>query len=395
MKKICFIADSVFKAGGMQRVTAVIAEELTKYYDVTIVSLEDPEEKDLKMFNLEDYPIKFVFTNFPELEGWKRISYSIYSYLYKNILPKTAWTSDMYAHSSFPRERREAVVKVLKEGNFDAIIAVNSYLSMRLATIKKDLGGVKAIGWIYNSFKAFLREASPYLGTELKYHYGRQLQKLDETVLLYLQDSEMYYHAYGFSPFVIPNPLTIKPGQPANAKNRRFLAIGKLEPKHKGFDILIKAFDKFAQTNQDWYLDIVGDGPERDNLNKMIENRYLSRRVKIHPWTENIQMFYSQASVYVSSSRWKDFGLVLVQAMAHGLPVISSDLPSSKEILGDFGMYFKNGDIDELAKRLDDATYMDWQTKSEEALMLAQRFDVNVIAEQWKTLIERDEQRKG
>ena len=127
----------------------------------------------------------------------------------------------------------------------------------------------------------------------------------------------------------------------------------------------------------------------------MIENRYLSRRVKIHPWTENIQMFYSQASVYVSSSRWKDFGLVLVQAMAHGLPVISSDLPSSKEILGDFGIYFKNGDVDELAQRLEDATYMDWQPKSDEALMLAQRFNVSVIAEQWKTLIDRDEQRKG
>ena len=104
-------------------------------------------------------------------------------------------------------------------------------------------------------------------------------------------------------------------------------------------------------------------------------------------------MFYSQASVYVSSSRWKDFGLVLVQAMAHGLPVISSDLPSSKEILGDFGIYFKNGDVDELAQKLEDATYMEWQPKSDEALMLAQRFDVKVIAEQWKTLIERDEQR--
>ena len=395
MKKICFITDSVFKDGGMQRVTAVIAEELTKSYDVTIVSLEDPQQKDLKMFNLENYPIKFVFTHFPELGKWKRISYDVYNYLYKNILPKTAWTSDLFAHSSFPKERREMMVKVLKEGNYDAIIAVNSYLSMRLATIKRDLDGVKAIGWIYNSFNAFLREASPYLGTELKYHYGRQLQKLDETVLLYLQDSEMYYHAYGFSPFVIPNPLTIKPGKPANAKNRRFLTIGRLTPHHKGFDLLIKAFDKFAQHNQDWYLDIVGDGPEKENLNKMIENRYLSRRVKIHPWTENIQMYYSQASVYVSSSRWKDFGLVLVQAMAHGLPVISSDLPSSKEILGDFGMYFKNGDVDELAKKLDDATYMEWQPKSDEALMLAQRFDVSVIAEQWKVLIEKDEQRNG
>ena len=395
MKKICFIADSIFKAGGMQRVTAVIAEELTKYYDVTIVTFEDSQEKDLKMYDLDHYPIKFVFSHFPELGGWKRISYNVYDYLYKNILPKRPWSSDLYAHSSFPRERREAVVKVLKEGEYDAIIAVNSYLSMRLATIKKDLGKVKAIGWIYNSFNAFLREASPYLGTELKYHYGRQLQKLDETVLLYLQDSEMYYHAYGFSPFVIPNPLTIKPGQPASAKNRRFIAVGRLEPKHKGFDLLIKAFDKFAQHNQDWFLDIVGDGPEKDALNKMIENRYLSRRVKIHPWTENIQMFYSQASVYVSSSRWKDFGLVLVQAMAHGLPVISSDLPSSKEILGDFGIYFKNGDVDELAQRLEDATYMDWQPKSDEALMLAQRFNVSVIAEQWKTLIDRDEQRNS
>ena len=376
MKKICFIADSIFKSSGKQRVTAVIAEELTKYYDVTIVTFEDPEQQDLRMYDLQNYPIKF-------------------NYLYKNLLPKTAATSDLYAHSSFPRQKREAVVKVLKEGNYDVIIAVNAYLSMRLATIKKDLGNVKAIGWIYNSFNAFIREGSPYLGTELKYHYGRQLQKLDETVLLYLQDSEMYYHAYGFSPFVIPNPLTIKPGAPASAKNKRFLAIGRLVPQHKGFDLLIKAFDKFAQHNQDWYLDIVGDGPEKDALNKMIDNRYLSRRVKIHPYTENIQMFYSQASVYVSSSRWKDFGLVLVQAMAHGLPVISSDLPSSKEILGDFGMYFKNGDVDDLAKKLEDATYMDWQPKSNEALMLAQRFNVSVIAEQWKTLIESDGQRKG
>ena len=378
----------------MQRVTAVIAEELSKQYDVTIVSFEEPEQEDLSMYGLKDYPVKIVFTHFRKTEKWKSMLYNAYSYLYKNALPKTAITSDLYAHSSFPREMREAVVKILKEGQFDTIIAVNSYLSMRLATIKRDLGGVKAIGWIYNSFNAFLREGSPYLGTELKYHYGRQLQKLDETVLLYLQDSEMYYHAYGFSPFVIPNPLTIKPGAPAIGKNKRFLAVGRLTPKHKGFDLLIKAFDKFAQRNSDWYLDIVGDGPEKEALNKMIENRYLTKRIKIHPFTENIQMFYSQASIYVSSSRWKDFGLVLVQAMAHGLPVISSDLPSSKEILGDFGMYFKNGNVDDLAQRLEDATHMEWQLKSNEAIMIAQRFNANVIAEQWKTLIESDGQRK-
>jgi LEA14-like dessication related protein len=43
---------------------------------------------------------------------------------------------------------------------------------------------------------------------------------------------------------------------------------------------------------------------------------------------------------------------------------------------------------------MEEATYMEWQPKSDEAIMLAQRFDVKVIAEQWKTLIESDGQRK-
>ena len=82
------------------------------------------------------------------------------------------------------------------------------------------------------------------------------------------------------------------------------------------------------------------------------------------------------------------YALVLVEAMAHGLPIVTSDLPVSKEILGDFGLYFKNGDIEELAQRLEDATKIDWQAKSKEALTIAQRFDIKNIIKQWKQLIE-------
>ena len=92
--------------------------------------------------------------------------------------------------------------------------------------------------------------------------------------------------------------------------------------------------------------------------------------------------------MYVLSSRWEGFGLVLVEAMAHGLPVVSSDLPTSLEIMGDFGIYFKNGDISDLANRLEEATHIDWQKKSKEAIQIAHKFDITHITEQWKALLE-------
>ena len=75
--------------------------------------------------------------------------------------------------------------------------------------------------------------------------------------------------------------------------------------------------------------------------------------------------------------------------MAHGLPIISSDLPTSKEIMGDFGLYFKNGDIEALAHCLNEATKIDWKIKSKEALTIAKNYDVKNIIEQWKGIIEQ------
>ena len=108
----------------------------------------------------------------------------------------------------------------------------------------------------------------------------------------------------------------------------------------------------------------------------------------IHPFTNHIQDYYSHAQVYVLSSRWEGMPLVLVEAMSHGLPIVTSDLPVSQEILGDFGLYFENENIEDLAQRLEDATHLDWKAKSQEALKIAQRFDIHPIVEQWKQLLE-------
>lgn len=389
MKKICFLVDSIFTIGGVQRVTAVIAEALAKDYDVTIVTFDNPEKKDLSLYQLADFPIKYQFISYPDISPTKNKLCKAYSYLYRKILPKFGLTSDLYAHSSFPKERQNVLIKVLQDGGYDTVIGVHAFLAIRLATIKKKLGNTKTIAWIHNSFEALLKEGSPYLGTELKYHYGRQLQKLDETVVLYQQDAKIYLKAFGFKPSTIYNPLTLKPGPRSDGQQKKYLAVGRFSPKHKGFDLLIQAFASFAQKNQEWTLDIVGDGPEKDQLTRMIIENGLETRVRLHPFTNEIQAYYSSASVYVLSSRWEGMPLVLVEAMSHGLPIIASDIPTCQEILGDFGLFFKNGDIRELAQRLEDATHLDWQKKSDEAIKIAQRFNVNEIAEQWKKLLER------
>lgn len=389
MKKLCFLVDSIFTVGGVQRVTAVIAGALSKNYDVTIVTFDGPEKKDLSMYQLGDYHLHYQFISYPSISPTKNKLCKAYSYLYRKILPKCGLTSDLYAYSSFPKERRGVLIKVLQRGQFDVVIGVHAFLAIRLATIKKELRGTKAIGWIHNSFDALLREGSPYLGTELKYHYGRQLQKLDDVVVLYQQDAEMYQQTFGFMPTSIYNPLTLKPGPRSDGQQKRFLAVGRFSPKHKGFDLLIQAFALFAKKNQAWQLDIVGDGAEKELLTKMIINNKLENRITLHPFTNEIQKFYSSASVYVLSSRWEGMPLVLVEAMSHGLPIIASDIPTCQEVLGDFGLFFKNGDIQELAQRLEDATHLDWQKKSDEAITIAQRFDINQIAGQWKVLIER------
>lgn len=384
-KKICFLIDSIFSFGGVQRVTAVIAKELSTNYDVTIVTFDKPEQKDTTLYGLEEAEIHYCFFDYPTTSKWKNYYCKAYSYIYRKWLPQSKYTSKLYSHSSFPSEKRNALANELQHGHFDAIIGVHAPLAVRLGACRKQLGNTKLIGWIHNSYEALFGEKSTYIGPELKKHYEFQLETLDATVVLCQYDAKQYY----FPTKVIYNPLTLIPGEKSKGTSKRFLAVGRFSHLHKGFDLLIEAFHLFAENNKEWTLDIVGEGPEEPMYRQLIKKYKLEDRITIHPFTNHIQQYYSEAQVYVLSSRWEGFGLVLVEAMAHRLPVISSNLPTSKEIMGDFGLYFSNGDVNGLARQMEEATKMDWQTKSEQALQIAARFNIETIINQWKQLIDQ------
>lgn len=382
MKKICFFVDSIFSIGGVQRVTAVIAKALASDYDVAIVTFDEPSKEDTSMYDLQTAPIQYRFFKYPQVSKWKNFCCKAYSAMYRKVLPQIKVTSNWYAHSSFPSELREALAQEIK--GFDIVVGVHAPLAIRLASCKPLLGNTKLIGWIHNSYEALFGEHSRYIGPELRKHYEFQLQKLHHTIVLCQYDAQQYH----IPTDVIYNPLTLEPGSISSGTSKKFLAVGRFSHRHKGFDLLIQAFHLFAQKDQDWTLDIVGEGVEEEMYRKMIADYGLQERITIHPFTNHIQSYYSAAQVYVLSSRWEGFGLVLVEAMAHGLPVVSSNLPTSKEIMGDFGLYYKNENIEELALRLEEATHVNWQEKSKEALAIAERFNLDTIIPQWKRLIE-------
>lgn len=385
---ICFLCDSIFTFGGVQRVLAVIAKALSASHRVTILTLDPPSIKDTTLYDLDQADIRYEFIHFAPPTRIEYLPCKTYSLLYKKVLPHTALTSRWYAHSSFPASQSSLLVKKLNGGNYDAIVGVHVFLSLRLATIYNKLNAKQVIGWMHSSYRAFF-EIHPGYIERLKSHFVHQMRKLDRVVVLTHTDEQIYRQKLHLSPAVIYNPLTLAPQGRSNPNAQKFLAVGRLSPRTKGFDILIKGFALFAQHNKNWTLDIVGEGPEEILLRKLIADNGLEERVKLHPFTKEIQTYYAAASVYILSSRWEGLPLVLIEAMSHGLPIISSDIPVSRELLGSAtnALLFKSEDEHDLAEKMVlMSESKELSRMGEESVARSKQFEVEKTVAQWEEL---------
>jgi len=379
--KLCFLTDSIFSIGGVQRVLAVIANALSKEHDVTIMTFDNIESEDVSMYNLEKSTIHYEYIKYPAIPLYERYPNKSYSFLYKYVLPKNEFTSRLYGYSSFPKCCRRYLTEKLASDSYDVIIGVHAFLSIRLATISTKLNG-KTVAWIHNSYEALFEVDSAYL-KGLRSHFMFQMRLLDRIVVLTEHDKELYSQKLHLSATRIYNPITLEPHGFALPGNKRFLAIGRFSHLHKGFDILIRGFHLFAEKNKDWTLDIVGEGPEESLYHSLIAKYQLEKRVHIYPFTRDVQSYYVSADFYVLSSRWEGFGLVLLEAMAHGLPIISSDIPTSN-----YALFFKNGDFKDLSRVMEKAVLLPWKELSDKALKRISPFNVNAIVKDWNHLLD-------
>ena len=387
--KILFYADTVFGFGGVQRVLAVIAKALSDEHDVTILSTDT--DVNLSMYGYKQSNVKFDYITYQGKIDLEFYLCKTISFLYKKVLPHSSATSKLYSYSFFRPSYKKQLIAKINGGGYDVVIGVHAFLSLHLAAVRNHLNVKNVTAWMHNSYNALFDKENPYL-PGLKSFFANEMRGLDGIVVLSKSDERLFRDNLGLESVTIYNPLTLTPRGRASVEYKKFLAIGRFSPKHKGFDLLIKAFAKFSQTNNDWMLEIVGEGEEENMYRQLIAEHQLEQRVKICPFTNDIQRHYAGASVYVLSSRWEGFGLVLVEAMAHGLPIASSDLPVAKELLEGrhCGTFFKCGDIDDMAvalQRMSSTT--EWADMSEKALKTSSLFKVENIMQQWVKVLQR------
>ena len=190
---------------------------------------------------------------------------------------------------------------------------------------------------------------------------------------------------------VIPNMLTITPRYVNDYNVKRVISAGRYMTE-KGFDRLVAAWHLLPESYNDWSLYIFGN-EDRTPYQHIVDSYHLNDKIHLMPATDNIAEEFSKSSLYVMSSRYEGFGLVLAEAMSCGLPCIAFDCPyGPREIItnGDDGILVKDGDIEDLATQMQllmsNADLR--KTMGQKAYKNIARYNPKCIMDQWDILFK-------
>ena len=223
------------------------------------------------------------------------------------------------------------------------------------------------------------------------------VSRFDKFVVLTHEDKEYWGNLRNMC--VIPNARTFEVRQPAILETKKVIAVGRFNHQ-KGFERLIDAWAMVVREMPDWVLHIVGDGELRTELQQQIDYLNLSAHVILGRAEKDMISVYKDASILAMSSYYEGLPMVLLEAQAVGLPIVSFDCKCGpKDVIEDGvdGFLVKEGNIEELAQKLlvlmQDANLRSQMGSA--AYAHSERYSEARIMKQWTELFEEVVDGKG
>lgn len=188
----------------------------------------------------------------------------------------------------------------------------------------------------------------------------------------------------------IPNVIN-KNNTRTKLNSNDLITVGRLE-KVKGFDDLLKVAKILKNKNDNFIWHIVGDGSLYETLKKNIKLYQLDKNIILHGYLnqENIALLYNKSLLYVMTSYSESFGIVLLEAMSHGLPCISfSSAYGAKEVINNNKLIIENRDLEAMANLIDHYLTNKEELKSigEDCLKRCEEYYLDDVKKQWIKLL--------
>lgn len=371
--RIIYCIHSVYNPGGMERVlynkVKFLSEQMN--YDITIVTTDQHNRPPFYPFpgnvRMTDLGINYSEDNIKGAFG------KITGYLKKR------------------RKHKRLLTELLMREKADIVVSLFPSESSFIPDIKD--GSKKVLEIHYCKFFRLQYGRTGILGLidRLRTKQDERIvSRFDRFVVLTNEDKGYWGNIPNI--VVIPNAAMLVGNKYSDVTEKRVIAVGRLDYQ-KGFDRLIKAWKMVQQSGRfnDWKFDIFGQGEWKDMLNRMINDYGIAGTASINAPTKQIGDEYAKSSMLVMSSNYEGFPMVMIEAMACGLPVVSFDFKCGpKDIIDDGknGIIVHDGDIEGLAnammKLMDNQTLR--KTMSENAKKVVDTYSEENVMKQWLDL---------
>jgi glycosyltransferase involved in cell wall biosynthesis len=354
-----FLFTTELRRAGVQRVVSILAEHWSRHASVTIILLRNEVEFDLpatvKVITLDLATGPFHF--YSGLLAWKARR------KLRVILAECKGPFAFYSFLEMPN-----FISVFLKGEFPEGIFI---------------GGIHVNIFMYNRIFHLLYPC---------------YKKLDALIACSMENQQLFIGKFGISEkkvFFIPNPIdfsSIKrlgankiPTQLAELLGKKplILAVGRLE-KVKNYSLLLRAFARVPASTPPPHLIILGDGPERGNLLRLAGRLGIRARLTMPGKVINPYVWMANSDLFILSSNYEGWPMVLIEAMVSGLPVVACDCRTGPaEILrnGAFGRLVPTHDVDALS-----AAMAQQLSRGKTEYPYLHEWDASIIAERYLSI---------